>query len=224
MVQNVNIFTANFGDRPIRFIYLPNHKALFVSKDDIFAAIQTCWTASVPFDALPGVENVMGFFADDSEQAATLLDIDTIGPVVNVYSAGNLISSLADLHDVDHPDLRESAFRINTLFRWYTSTGMIGASRFYNIHFLETLSMAKDHLDKHNPSLPVSVTQSDGVWIAECDELGLVTEADDFESLRERVWEIAPELAELNGLEVPVTELRLNFSFVDSVAQYRMVG
>jgi len=79
-------------------------------------------------------------------------------------------------------------------------------------------------MDKYNPSLPVSVTRSDGVWIAECDALGLVTEADDFESLRERVWEIAPELAELNGLEVPVTELRLNFSFVDSVAQYRMAG
>jgi hypothetical protein len=36
-------------------------------------------------------------------------------------------------------------------------------------------------------------------WIAEADALPLATEADTLDSLISRVWEIAPEIAELNG-------------------------
>lgn len=50
-----------------------------------------------------------------------------------------------------------------------------------------------------------------GVWIAECDALGLVTEADSYEALVQRVREVAPELAELNGLSVESQPLRLRF-------------
>lgn len=39
----------------------------------------------------------------------------------------------------------------------------------------------------------------DNVWVAECDALGLVTEAPTYEELTERVWQIAPELYEMNG-------------------------
>jgi hypothetical protein len=57
----------------------------------------------------------------------------------------------------------------------------------------------------------VDVIQTDGVWTAVCDELGLVTEADDLETLEERVWELAPELAELNGLDIDAGDLRIHF-------------
>lgn len=39
----------------------------------------------------------------------------------------------------------------------------------------------------------------ENLWVAECDALGLVTEAPTYEELTERVWQIAPELYEMNG-------------------------
>lgn len=57
----------------------------------------------------------------------------------------------------------------------------------------------------------MDVIQTDGVWTAVCDELGLVTEADDLKTLEGRVWEIAPELADLNGLDIGPGELRIRF-------------
>jgi len=57
----------------------------------------------------------------------------------------------------------------------------------------------------------VDLIQTDGVWTAVCDALGLVTEADDLATLKERVWEIAPELAELNGLDIGAGDLRIHF-------------
>ena len=49
--------------------------------------------------------------------------------------------------------------------------------------------------------LIVNVSVLNGIWTAECDELGLVTEADSYEELTQRALEIAPELAELNHVE-----------------------
>ena len=45
----------------------------------------------------------------------------------------------------------------------------------------------------------------------ECHDLGLVTEADSYEALVRRARQIAPELAELNGLKIPPQRLRLRF-------------
>ena len=39
-----------------------------------------------------------------------------------------------------------------------------------------------------------------GMWIATCEELSVTTEAISYGALTARVWEIAPEIAEMNGL------------------------
>jgi hypothetical protein len=49
------------------------------------------------------------------------------------------------------------------------------------------------------------------MWIAECDELGLVTEADSFDLLTERAWQIASELADANGRGIDVPNMHLLF-------------
>lgn len=51
----------------------------------------------------------------------------------------------------------------------------------------------------------------DDMWIAECDELGLVTEAKTYDELTEKVWEIAPELYEINGMGDQSEVIRLKF-------------
>lgn len=47
-------------------------------------------------------------------------------------------------------------------------------------------------------------------WIAICDEIPIATEAASIDALIDRVWLIAPEVAELNGLAA-ASELRLRF-------------
>ncbi|AOM40160.1 DUF1902 domain-containing protein [Xenorhabdus hominickii] len=56
----------------------------------------------------------------------------------------------------------------------------------------------------------VNVIHAD-MWIAECDELGLVTEAKTYDELTEKVWEIAPELYEINGLGDHSEVIRIKF-------------
>ncbi|KER03391.1 MULTISPECIES: DUF1902 domain-containing protein [Photorhabdus] len=68
----------------------------------------------------------------------------------------------------------------------------------------------KAHFCDQQINFVVRVTH-DGVWIAECDELGLVTEAKSYDELTERVWEIAPELYELNRLGNYPDGMRISF-------------
>jgi hypothetical protein len=219
----VNICEKAFGGVPVRFVYLVDREALFVSKDDLNAAVRSCWASTVvAFDAMPVVLDGLDYFADGSEKAGAVLDVDTIGGVVNVFSAGNLLSAIADMDDVGHQDWRNFALRADRLFKWYAYT-LVEVRRFYGLGFFGVIGMAEDHLDKHNPALSVTVSEHDGLWIAECDDIGLVTEADSFDELRDRVWEIASKLVELNGLDTPADDLRLHFAFVDSAAQHRMV-
>lgn len=62
--------------------------------------------------------------------------------------------------------------------------------------------------DRFNPVFVVIVLVCDGIWTAECDALGLVTEAETYEALTERARQIAPELAELNNFGTGAVRLR----------------
>ncbi len=59
-------------------------------------------------------------------------------------------------------------------------------------------------------------------FVAVCDELRLVTEAPTFEALTERVWEIAPEMAQENGRHIAPQSLRLRFEFDQSLTDNRI--
>lgn len=72
-----------------------------------------------------------------------------------------------------------------------------------------------------NQPIDVEVTHGDGMFTAECDALHLVTEADTFEALTERVWELAPDMIEANELGIDPDSLRLNFKFVQSAHDHR---
>jgi hypothetical protein len=62
-------------------------------------------------------------------------------------------------------------------------------------------SVVPDPRSGFGPAFDVNVYLDPGgeVWIAECDALPVATEAPTLEALIERVWLIAPEIAELNG-------------------------
>lgn len=51
-----------------------------------------------------------------------------------------------------------------------------------------------------------------GVWLASNDQLPLRTEAPTFDQLLSRVMEIAPEIAEMNGLAARGDQLKIHFT------------
>ena len=55
----------------------------------------------------------------------------------------------------------------------------------------------------------VTIYHEDDTWIGICDDIPVATEAATIDQLIERVWLIAPEVADLNGL--PSRDLRLRF-------------
>jgi Domain of unknown function (DUF1902) len=61
------------------------------------------------------------------------------------------------------------------------------------------------------PTFVVSIVQDAETrcWIGTSDDIPLATEAPTLDQLIERVWLVAPEVAELNG--IPARDLRLRF-------------
>jgi hypothetical protein len=57
------------------------------------------------------------------------------------------------------------------------------------------------------------------MWVAECDALHLVTEAETYEGLVRRVWEVMPDLIEVNGLSIAASDVRLRFSHIEGVPE-----
>jgi len=57
----------------------------------------------------------------------------------------------------------------------------------------------------------VEVSVHGGIWIGECDALGLVTEAESFEELVNRAMAVTPELAEMNGLGKEMIHLEFHY-------------
>jgi hypothetical protein len=76
----------------------------------------------------------------------------------------------------------------------------------------------------HRNTFVVDVTfdTEAGCYVGVCDGLMLATEAASFEALTKRVWEIAPELAQENGLSIPVETLNLRFVLEQSQSENRI--
>src|SRR5690606_10538176 len=62
-------------------------------------------------------------------------------------------------------------------------------------------SVEPDRRSSFGPAFDVNIylAAEGDRWIAEADALPVATEADTLDALIDRVWEIAPEIAELNG-------------------------
>jgi hypothetical protein len=66
-----------------------------------------------------------------------------------------------------------------------------------------------ESLPEGGTSYVVTVFHEDDTWVGICDDIPVATEASTIDQLIERVWLIAPEIADLNGL--PSRDLRLRF-------------
>jgi hypothetical protein len=69
---------------------------------------------------------------------------------------------------------------------------------------------------QHTFTVEVTHDEETGYWIAECDELGVVTEALTYEELTARVWQIAPEMALANGFNAAPKTMCLRFEHLET--------
>jgi hypothetical protein len=77
------------------------------------------------------------------------------------------------------------------------------------------------HMDNVTRAAPymaeVVFDAESGIWVATCEELSVTTEAPSYEELTARVWEIAPEIAEMNGIIFDSTA-RIQFRYVENAS------
>lgn len=213
------IYTAIFGHLPLRFALRSDD--IFVSKNDLFAAILDCFTPDMRQHGEQFIESCLNFMADSEDKNSIILGESEIGPAIQFHAAGSLLSALSDLIDVDDHELRESSFRVTTLLRWFSST-LVQVDQHFGRGIREMLESVKSRLDRINPALPVIVTQGDGMYTAECDALSLVTEAKTFEELTEKVWELAPDMIDANNLAIDLETLRLRFEVQQDAYQLKV--
>ncbi len=215
--MNTSIYTARFGEFPVRFVV--KNGDVFVSRDDLIAALNDCFVPNLRQFVVKFFDDGLRILGDAGDRRVVLLGESDIGPAIHFHAIGNLMNSLCNLawkpyEDGEQAsnDLRESCFRVNSLMKWYLAT-LSQVDDYFGRTITDMMYSVKTRLDRINPAFIVNVTHDteSGMWVAVCDEIGLVTESETYEGLTERVWEIAPEIAVENGIDVSADTMRISF-------------
>ncbi|QIC69813.1 DUF1902 domain-containing protein [Acinetobacter indicus] len=218
------LYTAHFENNVARFVLTNESKDVFVSKKDISNILLSVCTPDFKPIFSGFFDSIVRDFLDTYDKRGAVIEIDTIGPVVHFHAIGNILHILGDLHSVSQTSrFKENSFRFNTVSKWYIQAS-IEATNELDLSLQDFLISVKNRLGRYNPPFVVSVSHIDGIWIAENDDLGLVTEAKSYDDLTERVWEIAPELAELNELDVNVEDMRISFQHLEQPPHSMVAG
>lgn len=218
------LYTAHFENNVARFVLTNESKDVFVSKKDISNILLSVCTPDFKPIFSGFFDSIVRDFLDTYDKRGAVIEIDTIGPVVHFHAIGNILHILGDLHSVSQTSrFKENSFRFNTVSKWYLQAS-IEATNELDLSLQDFLISVKNRLDRYNPPFVVSVSHIDGIWIAENDDLGLVTEAKSYDDLTERVWEIAPALAELNELDVNAEDMRISFQHLERPPHSMVVG
>lgn len=215
------IYTAHFGEQPLRFVVKDG--ALHVSRDDFYAITTECFEARTAPHAKRMLDKGMEYFGDSEDVRSSAIGESEIGAAIHWHLAGNILTTLGDLDTEANDSLRETAFRIKTLYQWLAGA-CTEAGDFFEIGFQQMMQGVKNRLDRVDPPFNVQVSQHNGWFVAECDALHLVTEAQSVEALTERTWELVPDLIELNNLSIDPDTVRLSFNLLQEAGQQRMAN
>ena len=84
---------------------------------------------------------------------------------------------------------------------------------------------AKRRVERAAFGVQVEFDPESGMWIGECDALDIVTEAPSLDALTERVWELVPDMIEINELGIDPDAVRLRFDLpTDNVRRHAAAG
>lgn len=218
-----SIFTAHFGQYPLRFILINNE--LHVSKSDLITIFYDFFPKShqhIVNDIInKGIANIIG---DKHDIKSGIIGRTEVGAVIHFHAVGNLLISYSELIDVNHEILRNAAFQVRTFTHWYITT-LSQADKYFGITIEDLFMSVKKRLDRINPPYLVEVMYDveDNIpsWIGTCDKLRLVTEGRTYEELQERIWEIAPEMHELQGYGKESDNIRISFIQTESHTEHQ---
>lgn len=213
-----SIFTAQFGQFPLRFILKNNE--LFVSKSDLTAIFYDFFPVShqtfVDEIINKGISDVIG---DKGDITSGIIGDSEIGAVIHFHAVGNLVTHYSELTDCDRDILRNSAFQVRTFSHWYIEA-LSQADKYFGRTLEDLLMSVKNRLDRINPPYVVEVIcdteNNETWWVGTCDKLRLATEGQTYEELQQRVWEIAPEMHELQGYGKESDNIRISFIQTES--------
>lgn len=203
-----NIYIASFGNIDIRFVNVDDD--VFVSQGDFIRAMESCLTDDMKHIAGLFITGGVKIVGDTSDSRSAILGDSVIGPAIHFHAVGNILTSLVDMKNESNPSLRENCYRMNSLLQWYT-IALSEADKYFGRNVADLLSSVKRRLDRLNSPFTVNVIHDGDVWVATCDELGLVTEAQDYESLTQRVWDVAGDMLDENDIDQDLECLRLYF-------------
>lgn len=217
------IYTAKIAENTVRFTRIGCDVDAFVSQDDMRGVLEKCCTGDVlPVFGLM-LDLAIRQFTDSQDRRGAVVATETIGPVINVYAMGNILTVLSDFKNVEPQGLRLSGQQFHSLLEEFTAAAGVAVIEL-GLSLNDLVVSANARLDRHFPSLVVEVTNDSGTWVAECDSLGLVTEADSFDHLKERVWEIAPDLAHDNLPDLDPGLMRLQFRQIETACEHRLAN
>lgn len=209
----MKIVIKRFGEINVRFCYEPKLRICYVCKGDILDSIVSLSDLEAQTVVRYIFENGIKDFIDADEKKSLIIDKNEIGLCLDVYSIGSLMHVISEMHDEPQANdiLRETSFRMNALLTWFTEA-VTQAGNEFGVEIMDILTAVKMHLDKVNPAFQVEVTQDGDLWIAECDALGIVTEAESFEELESNTWGLVPDLVALNQVDINPDDVRLSFT------------
>ena len=212
-------YVARFGaDRPLRFV--ARGTVLYVSKADFIAAARDCFALGSESFAEQLLHESLQFLGDTKDQTGAVIDDAEIGPVVHWHLAGNLLANLAELRGEANAALRETAYRTHTFMLWFSGASS-EASNFFGIGAHDILIQVGERLDRVNPPFiaEVEFDAESEMWIASCEAIGAFTEAPTYEALQERFWDIAPDIAQANGVAFD-ENTRVRFQQTEAARQH----
>lgn len=217
------IYTAYFDNLPLRIVCFGKQRALYVSKSD-FVAIAN----RLDNDLLPGKQIMntgLSEFIDADERRSMPIADNEIGLCCLGYAVGGLILTVAEFRTHEKEEVRELGYRYQSLLNWYSYT-MTEAGKYFNLSIEDMMHTVVTKMNKTNPPFIVEVIKDEEskYWVASCEDLGLVTEAQTYEELTERCWEVVPDLIELNGLQVNPKDVRLRFENIENAQKHLMVN
>ncbi|WP_151732241.1 DUF1902 domain-containing protein [Acinetobacter ursingii] len=218
------IHNSKFGDKTVRFVLPSQCGDVFVAKNDISEILVEACTYEFRPTFAKFFDNILSDHLDSFDRRGAVIELDRIGPVVHHHAIGNILQVLGDVHsDAITQRFAENSYRFRTIFKWYIEAS-IQANNDLDVSLHDLINSVKRRLDHYNPPFIVNVTHIDGIWVGENDDLGLVTEAKSYDELTERVWEIAPELADLNDLDIDIEDMRITFQHMEQPPRHIAAG
>lgn len=215
------IYTAHLKNHPVRFVLKDG--VLHISRSDFDAVASTCFVGgdeAVVKRVLDGGFRKLGVSED---VRSSVVGDDEIGAVVHWHLAGTVLHSMNEFGREQGGVYRETGVNALNL-----CMDLIALSRKANEYFgvddAAVIYGVLERIERVAPPINVVVTEHDGWYVAECDDLHLVTEAQSMEELAERAWELVPDLIELNGLDIDPHNVRLSFNLLQEAPSQRMAN